>query len=117
MFAPRMAGGGPDRFLRHLPLFGNPVHDLGDAMNCHRVRDLRACEKCGQLGYKQDFIKDGKNDLCPSCAWPGTVELFVGRYGLEQAGRLPLNVIGSDNMIKLLEILEVDKRAAKGETA
>lgn len=85
-------------------------------MNSHSVRHMRVCVGCQVLGFKQDFIVDGKDDLCPQCAFglEETVEAFMAHYPISEWQKLPLNVVGVEGMVKLMAALEM--RDVEGES-
>lgn len=70
-------------------------------MKAHDVRGLRYCEQCRELVHKNV-------QRCIECCWDiaGGVEEFTRRFPREDWAKLPLGLIGAENMRLLLARIE-----------
>lgn len=75
-------------------------------MNAHDVRRLRHCVKCDGLDYRETFLSD--ESMCIECAYhnAGSLKVFMQTYDRVEWSKLPLNLIGVDNMRTLLTVME-----------
>lgn len=82
-------------------------------MGAHDVRNLRYCDTCHALGWKDEFLEDGprrekRPSICVACAYKaaGSLEAFTARYDRAEWGKLPLDLIGGDAMSRLLDLVK-----------
>lgn len=73
-------------------------------MRAHDVRRLRYCETCLALDDRDNFITG--EPVCVACAWrtAGSLETFTSKYDRSEWTKLPLNLIGVENMRALLAL-------------